>query len=231
MNTKSNQDTMTHQSDTQNDSLIGQRVASFFSNATDNFDIDFEKLEGYQIVLFFYPQNGQPGVTQLAKDFATHYPAFKQIKTCIFGVSGESLDENQIFKDHLHLPFQLIADLEAELGQWFNVMTERTLFGESVNSLEQATFLIDAQSKVAKIWRSPEIRGHALAVLEAAHKLSEGLNESFDTTSISPLASSDGVSDTPHATDSTIENDEAVIPASSDQEKLKEDLAAVFEQS
>jgi peroxiredoxin Q/BCP len=37
--------------------------------------------------------------------------------------------------------------------------------------IERATFLIDAEGRVAKIWRQVKVPGHAEAVLEAARAL------------------------------------------------------------
>ncbi len=191
------------------DSLLGQSVPRLIAPATNNFDIHFDRLKGYQTIVFFYPQNGLPGVTQVAKDFAEHYGSFKQIKTCVFGVSTESLESNQSFKDQLELPFQLISDAEADLSKWFATLTERTIFGDPIKTLEQSTFLIDADGKVAYIWRNPEVRGHVAEVIELAHKLSEGL----------PL-----VAPLPH-----IDVEAPVLENSEDHEALTADLAELFE--
>jgi peroxiredoxin Q/BCP len=37
--------------------------------------------------------------------------------------------------------------------------------------IERSTFLIDAQGKIAKIWRKVKVPGHAQAVLEATQAL------------------------------------------------------------
>ena len=37
--------------------------------------------------------------------------------------------------------------------------------------IERATFLIDAEGKIAKIWRKVKVKGHAEDVLDAARDL------------------------------------------------------------
>lgn len=182
MTDKKIQDSVTQESKSKKDPLLGKKVKPFVAQATNLLDIHFDQLNGYQTVLFFYPQNGLPGVTQLAKDFAEHYPSFKQIKTCVFGVSIDTLEANQQFKDSLDLPFQLIADTELELSNWFKTVTERTIFGDPIKTNEQSSFLIDSNGKVIKSWRGPEVRGHVVEVVEAAHKASEGFNEGSTVT-------------------------------------------------
>lgn len=207
------QEEMTFESDTAGQ-LLGKQVPSFIATATNNFDIDFNRLEGYQTVVFFYPQSGLPGVTQIAKDFAEHYAAFKKIKTCVFGVSLESLATSQAFKDQLELPFQLIADTESELAQWFNTLTERTIFGDPIKTLEQSTFLINAEGIIAHVWRNPDVRGHVEDVIESAHRLSEGLQEEDST---------------PVTTAEDIESDKPVLEESAAHTELTADLADLFE--
>ncbi|HBF10007.1 MAG TPA: peroxiredoxin [Gammaproteobacteria bacterium] len=207
------QEEMTFESDAASQ-LLGKQLPSFTATATNNFDIDFTRLQGYQTVVFFYPQSGLPGVTQIAKDFAEHYASFKQIKTCVFGVSLESLETSQAFKDQLELPFQLIADTDSELAQWFNTLTERTIFGDPIKTLEQSTFLINAEGVISDVWRNPEVRGHVEDVIEAAHRLSEGLSD--DTSA-------------PVTTAEDIEADKPVLEESEAHTELKADLADLFE--
>lgn len=195
--------TVTEKSNTSQDKLLGAAAPALVVGATDNFDVDFARLQGFQVLLCFYPQNGLPGITQMAKDLSHHYDSFKEVQTCVFGVSNESLATAQEFKDSLSLPFQLIADVDNTLASALEAMTERTLFGDKIQAIQQCTFLLDTHGKIARIWREPEVRGHCLEVLEAAHRLSQGLTD-FDTS-----------------------NEDLVIGEG--QEKLAADLAEIFE--
>jgi len=214
---------MTHpfyeQATTEQDALLGHTIPDFIVEGTNNFEIHFEKLRGYQVIIFFYPQNHLPGVTQLVKDLKAQYNAFKAIKTCIFGVTNEAIAANQTFKDNLDLPFQLIADTDHQLAQWFDTETPANMNTQSKPILEPSSILINEHGKICKTWRAPEIKGHVNELIEAAHKLSQGLH---DTSSAEKESNQiDLEDDAPFKT--------PVIPFTKEQEKLTEDLKDLFE--
>jgi len=48
---------------------------------------------------------------------------------------------------------------------------EKNMYGRKYMGIERATFLIDAQGKIAKIWRKVRIKGHVDAVLAEVKSL------------------------------------------------------------
>jgi peroxiredoxin Q/BCP len=69
------------------------------------------------------------------------------------------------------LPFPLIADPEEVLCNLYGVMKLKNMYGKQVRGIERSTFLIDAQGKLARVWRGVKVPGHAQEVLEAARAL------------------------------------------------------------
>jgi peroxiredoxin Q/BCP len=51
------------------------------------------------------------------------------------------------------------------LGDKFDVIKEKTLYGRKFMGIERSTFLIDENSKLRQEWR--KVKGHAVEVLEA----------------------------------------------------------------
>ena len=45
------------------------------------------------------------------------------------------------------------------------------MYGKKSMGIERATFLIDAEGKVARIWRKVKVDGHVAEVLEAVRAL------------------------------------------------------------
>ena len=54
-----------------------------------------------------------------------------------------------------------------DYGTW----TEKTLYGKTHWGIERSTFLIDAQGRIARIWRKVKVDGHVEEVLAAAQAL------------------------------------------------------------
>ena len=158
---------------TKHDLQIGDKIPDFQLPATNLKDVRLSALEGYQVVLYFYPRDATPGCTTESQDFKTYYERFKGIKTCVFGISRDSLASHEKFKSALGLPFELISDEEETLCNLFNVIRMKQMYGREILGLERSTFLIDTKGILQQAWRKVKVEGHVNAVYEAAKKLSE----------------------------------------------------------
>lgn len=146
-------------------------VPDFQAQATSKKDIKLEACRGYNVVLYFYPKDDTPGCTLEGKDFKDLYQAFKKAKTCIFGVSRDSLESHERFKQKCGLPFELISDPQETLCDLFDVIQLKNMYGRELLGVERSTFLIDANGVLRKEWRKVKVENHAQEVLEAARNL------------------------------------------------------------
>lgn len=53
----------------------------------------------------------------------------------------------------------------------YGVWVEKNMYGRKSMGIERSTFLIDAEGKVAQLWRKVKVPGHVEAVLEAVRAL------------------------------------------------------------
>lgn len=150
---------------------IGQAVPDFTAQATSQKDVMLSALAGYNVVLYFYPKDATPGCTQESQDFRDLYEAFKDERTCIFGISRDSLASHEKFKTKHEFPFELISDPEETLCSLFNVIKEKNMYGRMVMGIERSTFLIDQNGILQKAWRGVRVKGHAEEVLDAVKSL------------------------------------------------------------
>ena len=153
--------------------IANNKVDNFFAPATNNKDIKLSALQGFQLVLFFYPRDATPGCTMEVQDFGAHYEDFKNTKTVVLGVSRDSLQSHESFKKKENLPFELISDAEEALCRQFEVLKPRIVGGKEVVGMERSTFLISGNGTLTRAWRGVSIAGHISQVLEAAKKLSK----------------------------------------------------------
>jgi len=150
--------------------ILNNKVDNFFAAATSHKDIKLSALHGYQVVLFFYPRDATPGCTMEGQDFGAHYEDFKAIKTIVLGISRDSLASHESFKNKESFPFELISDTNEALCRQFGVLKPKSIAGKEVIGVERSTFLIDENGVLSKEWRSVNITGHVMQVLEAAKK-------------------------------------------------------------
>ena len=83
----------------------------------------------------------------MIEQFASHHAR-------IVGVSRDSVESHQAFKQKYGFPFTLLAD------------TEGALF-EAMGAHRRSTFLIDANGTISHVWPDVNVEGHAAEVLAA----------------------------------------------------------------
>jgi peroxiredoxin Q/BCP len=145
---------------------LGKKVPAFKLPATGDTEVQLSKLKGKKVVLYFYPKDSTPGCTKEGEGFRDHYKKFKRQGVEIFGVSRDSLNSHEKFKDKYDFPFELISDQDEELCQLFDVIKEKNMYGKKVMGIERSTFVIDEAGKLVHEWRKVKVPGHVDEVLE-----------------------------------------------------------------
>jgi peroxiredoxin Q/BCP len=144
-------------------------MAPEFNMPTDaGGSIALSELRGRAVILYFYPRDDTPGCTVEACAFRDFLPHFTRANAAILGVSIDTAKSHDRFKAKYGLPFPLISDEEHKLAESYGVWVEKNRYGRKYMGTERATFLIDADGKIAKVWRKVKVEGHAEEVLAAA---------------------------------------------------------------
>ena len=150
---------------------VGEKVPEFNLPTDSGEDVSLVALKGRKFVLYFYPKDNTPGCTLEGQDFRDHYPAFQAANTEILGVSRDSVNSHQRFREKQNFPFDLLADEDEALCRLFDVIHEKNMYGRKVMGVVRSTFLIDGDGVLRAEWRKVRVKGHVEAVLEAAQAL------------------------------------------------------------
>jgi peroxiredoxin Q/BCP len=133
--------------------------------------VSLSDLRGKKVVLYFYPKDDTSGCTKEAIDFTAHLPAFEAAGAVILGVSKDSVAKHDKFRDKHALGVTLLSDEDSDVCERYGVWVEKSMYGKKYLGIERATFLIDAEGKIARAWRKVKVPGHAEEVLEAVQAL------------------------------------------------------------
>jgi thioredoxin-dependent peroxiredoxin len=125
------------------------------------------------LVLYFYPKDDTSGCTAEAIGFSEKTRDFADAGAMIVGVSKDSAQKHDKFKAKHALKVILAADEELDVIKAYGVWVEKNMYGRKYMGIERATFLIDAQGKIAKIWRKVRVKGHVDAVLAEVKPLDQ----------------------------------------------------------
>jgi thioredoxin-dependent peroxiredoxin len=134
--------------------------------------LKLSQMRGRPLVLYFYPKDDTTGCTREAIDFSERKAAFDMAEVAVIGVSKNSAAEHNKFTAKHALKVSLATDADGAVCEAFGTWIEKSLYGRKYMGIDRATFLIDAEGRIARIWRKVKVPGHADQVLEAAEALS-----------------------------------------------------------
>ncbi|OLP64195.1 putative peroxiredoxin bcp [Bacillus pumilus] len=139
---------------------VGQQVPDIELTGDNGEKIKLSDFKGKHIVLYFYPKDMTPGCTTEACDFRDRHQSFAELDAVIIGVSPDSQDKHQKFKEKHDLPFLLLVDDEQKLSEAFGVWKLKKNFGKEYMGIERSTFLINKEGTLVKEWRKVKVKDH-----------------------------------------------------------------------
>ena len=137
----------------------------------DGADVRLSDFLGQNLVVYFNPKDDTSGCTREAQDFTALAQEFEAAGTWVIGISKDSAKSHAKFADKYDLKVRLLTDADGFACEAFGVWTEKNMYGRKYMGIERATFLINREGVVEKVWRKVKVAGHAEAVLAAAREL------------------------------------------------------------
>ena len=107
-----------------------------------------------------------PGCTQQACDFNDSLGALKKKKAVVLGVSRDSLQRHEKFREKYGLDFPLLSDESGEVCKAYGVWKKKSLYGRDFMGIERSTFVIGPDGKIQAIFQKVKVKGHSNAVLD-----------------------------------------------------------------
>jgi peroxiredoxin Q/BCP len=144
---------------------VGEEAPNFILETDEKRQVSLKDFRGKKVVLYFYPKDGTPGCTTEALEFKDVAEQFSKEGAVILGISKDSVESHQKFKEKHQLPFTLLSDPEAKVLNDYGVWKEKVLYGRKFMGTERTTFLIDEKGIMRKIYRKVKPEGHAQACL------------------------------------------------------------------
>jgi thioredoxin-dependent peroxiredoxin len=149
----------------------GERAPAFTLTADDGTKVRLADLKGQPVVLYFYPRDDTPGCTREACSFRDQRTKLKKLGAQVLGISTDSIESHEKFRDKFDLNFPLLSDPEHAVAEKFGAWREKNMYGKKSMGIQRSTFLIDASGKVAKVWKAVKVDGHDAQVIAALEEL------------------------------------------------------------
>jgi peroxiredoxin Q/BCP len=126
---------------------------------------------GQKLVLYFYPKDDTSGCTAEAQAFSGLAEEFEKTNAWVLGVSKDDAGKHAKFIDKYELKVALATDADGSVCEAFGTWIEKSMYGRKYMGIDRATFLIDRDGLLKRVWRKVKVPGHAEEVLAAAQAL------------------------------------------------------------
>ncbi|MBO5595076.1 MAG: thioredoxin-dependent thiol peroxidase [Prevotella sp.] len=146
---------------------IGDKAPEILGKDEQGRDIRLSDYKGRKLVLYFYPKDNTSGCTAEACNLRDHYDELQAKGYEVVGVSKDSAQSHQKFKEKHQLPFPLIADVDHTLLEAMGAWGEKSMYGKKVMGTIRTTFVINEEGIIEQIMAGKQIKTkeHAQQVL------------------------------------------------------------------
>ncbi len=134
-------------------------------------EVTLSEQRGQSVVLFFYPRDDTPGCTKESIGFSEQLQAFADAGAHVFGISRDTVAKHDKFVAKHGLTTPLLSDEGSTVCEDYGVWVEKNMYGRKSMGIERSTFLIDAEGRIARVWRKVKVPGHVDEVLDAVKAL------------------------------------------------------------
>ena len=129
--------------------------------------VTLSDLRGQTVVLYFYPRADTPGCTTQACGVRDHAADYDEIDARVIGISPDPVTAVGKFADKYDLGFTLLADEDHAVADAYGTWGEKSMYGKTYMGVQRATFIIDADGRIARVFPKVSPKTHDDVVLEA----------------------------------------------------------------
>lgn len=138
----------------------GAKAPDFTLASDDGTKVKLSQFRGQPVVVYFYPKDDTPGCTREACAFRDGKKKLEKLGAVVLGISPDSTESHAKFRDKFDLNFPLLADVGHAVAEKYGAWREKTMYGKVSMGIQRSTFLIDAEGKVARVWKKVSVDGH-----------------------------------------------------------------------
>jgi peroxiredoxin Q/BCP len=122
--------------------------------------------KGRYVVLYFYPRDNTPGCTREGQAFSAARAAFQKAGAVVYGISKDSVASHGSFAESCGISVPLLSDPDLAVHKAYGAYGEKKSYGKTTVGTIRSTFVVGPDGKLARVFPSVKVDGHAEKVLE-----------------------------------------------------------------
>jgi peroxiredoxin Q/BCP len=149
----------------------GDKAPGFELQDQDGKPVKLSDHSGRKVVLYFYPRADTPGCTTQACGIRDRGAEYSEAGAVVLGVSPDKPAALRKFADKQQLDFTLLGDPDHSVAEAYGVWVEKSMYGKKYMGIQRATFIIDGDGTIAKVFPKVSPKTHDDVVLKALAEL------------------------------------------------------------
>lgn len=152
---------------------IGEYAPEFELEDQNYHKAKLSSLLGKIVILYFYPKDDTDGCTKEACNFTSIISEYMNLGAVVVGISKDTVESHKKFIAKYNIQFDLLADPSGKVHELYDIIHPKTIFGKTSLGTVRTTFIINKDSKIAKIFYRVKVDGHSLEILKFVKELSQ----------------------------------------------------------
>ncbi len=137
----------------------------------DGSSVTLSDLRSQTVVLYFYPRADTPGCTIQACGVRDRAADYSEAGAKVIGVSPDPVGAVAKFAAKYGLEFTLLADEDHAVAEAYGTWGEKQMAGKTYWGVQRATFIIDPDGRIARVFPKVSPKTHDDLVLGALSEL------------------------------------------------------------
>jgi peroxiredoxin Q/BCP len=149
----------------------GDKAPDFELRDQDDNPLKLSDHAGQTVVLYFYPRADTPGCTTQACGIRDRGEEYAAAGATVIGISPDEPAALRKFADKHDLGFTLLGDPDHSVAEAYDVWVEKSMYGKKYMGVQRATFIVDADGRIAQVFPKVSPKTHDDVVLSALAEL------------------------------------------------------------
>jgi thioredoxin-dependent peroxiredoxin len=145
----------------------GREAPDFTLPDQNGEQVTLSELRGRTVVLYFYPRADTPGCTTQACGVRDRRAEYEATGARVIGVSPDTVEAVRGFADKFDLDFTLLADADHAVAEAYGTWVEKSMYGKRYMGVQRATFVIDPDGEIVRVFPKVSPKTHDDVVLKA----------------------------------------------------------------
>ena len=145
----------------------GSKAPDFTLKDQNGKTVTLSDFSGQTVVLYFYPKANTSGCTTQACGVRDHMGEYNNAGAKVIGVSPDDVKSIKKFDDANGFGFTLLADKDHKVSDMYGTWVEKSMYGNKYMGVQRATFIINGEGKIARVFPKVQPKKHDDVVLKA----------------------------------------------------------------